>query len=59
MITLANMAHHPENKELNLKYSSGEHRGKNVYASSFNRYLYGADCKENIRVIVSLSVSGR
>ena len=45
-------------QRVKLKILSGEHRGKNVYASSFNGYLYGADCKENMRVIVSLSVSG-
>lgn len=45
-------------QRVKLKILSEEHRGKNVYASSFDGYLYGADCKENMRVIVSLSVSG-
>ncbi len=45
-------------QRVKLKILSGKHRGKSVYASSFEGYLYGADCTENMRVIVSLSVSG-
>lgn len=45
-------------KRVKLKILSGEHSGRIVYASSFSGYLYGADCKENMRVIVSLSTSG-
>lgn len=45
-------------QRVKLKLLSGEHRGKVIYASSFSGYLYGTDCSENMRVIVSLSVSG-
>ncbi|MBE6072522.1 MAG: YibE/F family protein [Clostridium butyricum] len=45
-------------QRVKLKLLSGEHRGKVIYASSFSGYLYGTNCTENMRVIVSLSVFG-
>lgn len=41
-----------------VRILSGNYKGKVLEATSFSGYLYGADCKENMKVIISLSVSG-
>lgn len=41
-----------------VRILSGDHKGKLLEATSFPGYLYGADCKVNMKVIVSLSTSG-
>lgn len=41
-----------------VKISSGKLKGKILEANSFAGYLYGADCIENMKVVVSISESG-
>lgn len=41
-----------------VRILSGNYKGKVLEATSFSGYLYGADCKANMKVIISLSVSG-
>lgn len=45
------------NQEVRVKMLSGDMKGKILNATSFSGYLYGADCKKNMKVIVSLSKS--
>lgn len=45
-------------QKVNVKILSGEYKGRTINATSFSGYLYGADCKVNMKVIVSLSTSG-
>lgn len=45
-------------QEVKLKILSGKYKGRVVNATSFSGYLYGAECKVNMKVIVSLSTSG-
>lgn len=47
-----------DKQKVKVRILSGEYKGKLVDATSFSGYLYGADCKENMKVIVSLSISG-
>lgn len=46
------------NQQVRVRMLSGSQKGKLLNANSFSGYLYGADCKENMKVIVSLSTSG-
>lgn len=46
------------NQRVKLRLLSGELKGKEIEATSFAGYLYGADCTEGLKVSVSLSVSG-
>ncbi|AGK95136.1 YibE/F family protein [Clostridium pasteurianum] len=45
------------NQDVRVKMLSGAMKGKILNATSFSGYLYGADCKKNMKVIVSLSKS--
>lgn len=45
-------------QQIRVKILSGNHRGKTLEGTSFAGYLHGADCTENMRVIVSISESG-
>lgn len=45
-------------QKVNVKILSGQYKGRTINAISFSGYLYGADCKVNMKVIVSLSTSG-
>ncbi len=40
-----------------VKMLTGEYKGEILEANSFSGYLYGADCTENMRVVVSVSES--
>lgn len=46
------------NQNVKLKLLSGDLKGKEIEATSFSGYLYGADCTKGLKVIVSLSISG-
>lgn len=47
-----------ENRQnVKVKLLSGDYKGRTIDATSFYGYLYGAKCKVNTKVIVSLSVS--
>lgn len=41
-----------------VKILQGEYKGEEIEATSASGYLYGADCKEGMTVVVNLSVSG-
>jgi len=41
-----------------VRMLSGEYKGKVLEATSFSGYLYGAECRVNMKVIISLSKSG-
>lgn len=41
-----------------VRMLSGEYKGKAIEATSFSGYLYGAECRVNMKVIISLSKSG-
>lgn len=43
---------------IKVRVLSGNYKGNIFEATSFPGYLYGADCKVNMKVIISLSVSG-
>jgi uncharacterized membrane protein len=45
-------------QDLKVRMLSGKQKGKILDATSFSGYLYGADCKKNMKVIVSISTSG-
>lgn len=45
-------------QKVNVKILSGQYKGRTINATSFSGYLYGANCKVNMKVIVSLSTSG-
>ena len=45
------------NQQIKVKILSGELNGKILDATSTSGYLYGADCKKGMRVIVSVSTS--
>lgn len=45
-------------QEIKVRMLSGSQKGKVLDATSFSGYLYGADCKKNMKVIVSISISG-
>lgn len=47
-----------DKQNVKVRLLSGERKGKLLEATSFSGYLYGADCKVNMKVIVSLSTSG-
>ncbi|MEG0295823.1 MAG: YibE/F family protein [Clostridium sp.] len=46
------------NQIVKIKLLSGELKGESIEATSFSGYLYGADCKEGMKVVVSTSISG-
>lgn len=46
------------NQEVKVRMLSGRQAGKVIMATSYSGYLYGADCKKNMKIIVSLSSSG-
>ena len=41
-----------------LKLLSGDNKGEVIEASSNSGFLYGADCTPNMKVVVSISISG-
>lgn len=41
-----------------VKMLSGSYKGRILNATSISGYLYGADCKVGMKIVVSLSVSG-
>lgn len=41
-----------------VKVLTGKLKGKVIEANSFSGYLYGADCKEGMKIIINLSISG-
>lgn len=45
------------NQIVKVRMLSGNKKGQVLSATSFSGYLYGADCKKNMKVIVSLSIS--
>lgn len=45
-------------QKVNVKILSGQYKGRTINATSFSGYLYGTNCKVNMKVIVSLSTSG-
>ena len=47
-----------DKQNVKVRILSGNHKGKLLDATSFPGYLYGADCKVNMKVIVSLNTSG-
>ncbi|MDS0528062.1 YibE/F family protein [Clostridium sp. SHJSY1] len=46
------------NQEVKVRMLSGSKKGEIIDATSTSGYLYGAGCKENMKVIVSLSIEG-
>lgn len=46
------------NQEVKVRILTGSLKGKILNATSTSGYLYGAPCKKNMRVVVSISVSG-
>lgn len=46
-------------QRVKVRILTGELKGKVLDATSISGYLYGADCKENMKVIVSTSTSGK
>ncbi len=42
-------------QKVRIKILSGKYKGEELDATSFSGYLYGADCTENMRVIVKIS----
>lgn len=46
------------NQEVKVRMLSGSKKGEIIDATSTSGYLYGAGCKENMKVIVSLSTEG-
>ena len=57
-IIMDNKGSDDNRQEVKLKILSGKYKGRVVNATSFSGYLYGAECKVNRKVIVSLSISG-
>lgn len=45
-------------QEIKVRMLSGSQKGKVLDATSFSGYLYGADCKKDMKVIISISTSG-